>query len=554
MKRNVNSTKAKSFSNQVNYITYCFGDPGDLKKSIGIRLFFNRYETPTISTIVNIHEKLIKEENFNESGFNSIIYKEFDKPYYEINFDSSKNQKFNTVIYYSGDNSLPSGFTIFSRTQNSNIDENSNIKTIRLYTDFKVNVVDDIKDENTLIVNTLSSLKVYSKEDSILARRLLSDKEDLSNYASINDVKSYINNTKSENYIRYTSSLSSLINDPTLMLTTDCLNILGGKDELSYYQFFMSNGIPVNTYDVTYTKFFVSLYDSEIALFEYSEEQETLGTYRIISLMRKNSFNLPRVLVQKGVVPDITEKMEVISMSGNYIIFKDKFTENWSIFNIKKSEEGLINVSPDFGVLFDPWDLNGEVTYFSKKSTINSPFEAFPITSTFYKELIALPLDSELIDSIVFFKKVGPWYVFKTTNNTNRVTLVYTSIYGSICFDESEEKEIIPINSKCILHQKKISDEEGYKFAFYFIKEKSLVRSDLQAQKNGFGQESDYKIEFKSTYKKEEKNRISLIDGLRRAPIITYSFPKSRSFVSSFFGILFYLEEDPSGEMKIYYL
>ena len=553
-----NLTKTTDFSNQVNYITYCFGDPGDIKKSVGIRLFYNKYETPTVSTIVDIHNKTIKEDGFNESGFNTIIYKEFNKPYFEINFDSSKNQKFNAVIYYSGDNSLPSGFTIFSRIQNSNIDENSHIKTIRLYPEFRVNLIEG-EDEETdvLIINTLSSLKVYSNEDSSLARRLLSNKEDLSNYASIDDVKKYFESTKSASYIRYTSSLSSLINDSTLMLTTDLLNIHNSKDGLNYYKFFISNGVVVNTYDVKYTKFFVSLYNSDIALFEYSEEQETLGTYRIISLTKKNSFNLPTVLVQKGNVPNVTENMEVISMSGNYIVFRDKLTESWSVFNMKKPEEGLISVSSNFGVLFDPWGIDEDITYFSKESTIGSPFEAFPITSKFYKQLIALPINPEIKDSIVFLKKIGPWYVFKTTNNTNNATLVYVSKYGSIYFDESEENEIIPINSKCILHQKKISNEDDYEyeFAFYFINDNAIpVRSDLQAKKNGYGSENSYKISFKSSYDKEDINRVILIDGLRRASLTTYSFPKDRMFITSFYGILFYLEEDSSGEKKIYYL
>ena len=556
MKQRSNLTADTDFSNQVNYITYCFGDPGDIKKSIGIRLFYNKYETPNVSTIVDIHNKTIKESSFNESGFNTIIYKEFDKPYFEINFDNSKTQKFNTVIYYSGDSSLPSGFTVFSRIQNSKIDENSNINTIRLYPEFKVNLAEEDEETDVLIINTLSSLKVYSNEDSSLARRLLSDKEDLSNYASINDVKKYFNDTKNASYIRYTSSLSSLINDSTLMLTTDCLNILNSKDGLNYYKFFVSNGIAVNTYDVKYTKFFVSLYNSDIALFEYSEEQETLGTYRIISLTKKNTFNLPTVLVQKGIVPNVTKNMEVISMSGNYIVFRDNFTEDWSVFNMKKPEEGLISVSSNFGVLFDPWSLDEDITYFSKESTISSPFEAFPITSNFYKQLIALPIDPEIKDSIVFLKKIGPWYVFKTTNNTNKVTLVYVSLYGSIYFDESEENEIIPINSKCILHQKKSSDEnKGYEFVFYFINNKAIpVRSDLQAKKNGYGSENDYKIKFNSSYDEKDIERVILIDGLRRAPITTYSFPKDRTFITSFYGILFYLEEDSSGEKKIYYL
>ena len=544
----------------IDYTTYYFGSPDNIQNSTRILLFYNKNIIPSLSNITEIHDNIINNSNYNESGIINFFIKSNEEDYFEITVNDQDNnisKKFNTIIYYSDVSDLPLGFTYFSRSQCFNIDENSRIKVLRIYTNFSVNnlSVDPTYKDNLLIINSLSSLQYSSETDSNLAHLPLTN-TNLNGYPSIDTVRKYYLETSNLglNYIRYTNSLHDLINDPSFILMTDCLNIVSG-DQLRCHKFSIIDGVDINSYDTTYTHFFIGTFNGKLSLYEWSDNTETFGAYRVISLIEKNKFNLPKLLVEKKQVSGIDENFKIVTMAGNYIVLKHELTENWYTVNI--NDNNLTEISSNYGVLADSWSDTGKVHYFLRDINLKSVLETFQKDSEIYKNLLSLSLDSNLYLSIRFINKIGPWFVFKTTTNVKRVTLIYASIYGSIYFDESEEQDIIPINNKILLHQEKINDKEGYKFTFYLTREGLPVYSDKYAKTRGFGLEVNNKIQLHSNEQMDSDEYASLrhvvIDGLRRAPINSYSFPSSRKFISSYKGILFYIEEI-SGSQKIFYL
>lgn len=544
-----------------NYVTYYIGNPGDIQRSTRIRLFYKKNYTPTLSNIMEVHDNIMKDSEFNESGFNNIITRETPEDYFEIKSEEG-GELFGTIIYYISSSPLPVGFTNFSRDQSLIIDKKSKINSIKLYTSFNVNNL-SVDGENSLIVNSLEELRAFKDSDSIVSFKRLENSEDLKHYSSTKSVLDYYKKTSSSglNYKRYTSSLLDLISDSTFTLMTDCLSVSGIKPESGEpfkYSFSLSNGVEINTYDVVYTKFFVGTYKNEISLFEWSDDEKTRGVFRIISLVRKNKFGLPRILKEKTRFEDLDENLEVIVMSGDYIIFKNKNTEEHYISNITDSILKISKISSDYGIVLDSWG-NNEIQYYKKNESFI--LDVFPKESLLYQEFLSLPINRGLYSSLVFVKKDSGWFVFKTTGgngkNSKKEALIYSSPYGSIYFDSSEENEIIPVNNKIILHQTKL-DSGDYKFSFYFVKPESPVYSDNYSKNNGFGLEFNNKFEFTSSINSTDsteniRKRKVLIDGLRHAPLISYNFPAARKFISSYMGILFYLEEI-DGFQKIFYL
>lgn len=539
-------------NNSINYITYYLGNPEDILRSTRIKLFYRKDLTPSLSNILEIHETMTDDPDYNESGFEAFLVRESSDDCFEINFKDGGI--FNSIIYYTTSSSIPVGFTNFYRDQSLIIDKKARINSIKVYTSFNINNSKD-PNENSLIINSLVDLRTFMNDDTEISSKLVKNKEDKLSYSSVSDVLDYFSKTKNSglNYRRYTSSLTDLISDSSFILTTDCISLCGGQNP-SKYKFSLSNGIEINTYDVIYTKFFIGQYKNIISLFEWSDDKETRGTYRVISLTEKNRFGLPKVLVEKSKVENLPDNLEVELMSGDYIIFVDKNTNDHYLYNIS-TKSSLSKISSNLGVTCNSWEDN-KLQYYNKKA--QSILETFNKESSMYKEFLSLPIKKELYSSLFFLKKVGNWYVFKTVSSSNwgKETLMYSSKYGSVYFDMTEEEYIIPVNDKILLVQTKANSDE-YKFSFYFVKLGQHVFSDKYSEINGVGIDLNNKIEFLSSNSSMSNEDIlkkkNLIDGLRHSPIESYGFPKSMKFISSYCGILFYTEEI-DGIQKIFYL
>lgn len=541
----------------IDFTTYYLGFPDDIQKSSRIRLFFKENINLSLSNLDEINNNILSDSTYNESGFNDVYLRDEDQSF-KIN--CLGGEKFNSIIYYSDILKTPVGFTIFSQLQEINIDENSKINKIQIFTNFEEIVNSNyIIQGRHLFINTLSSLIRLSEEDTNSSRKFLSDPELPYNYSSLEDITEYLleENTRAGiNYLRYSNSITDFFNDPSYAINTDCLTTINSVNP-EFYCFSLLNGVEVDTYNTKYTKFFISLYKDNLALYEFSEDEESFGAFRVLSLTEKNKFGLPKILIEKNYLLEYTKDSEVISMSNGFIVFRNIFKNIWYIADLLTPHE-VIKVPLEFGILMDPWERNFKITYFSKNKVLNTIFDLFPKNSEAYKKLFALPINESLLSTIIFEKKIGEWFVFKTTGNTSKTAVIYSSKFGSIYFDESEENYIIPVTDRILLVQTKDVDLLEYKFTFYFSRSGSPVYSDEYSKLNGFGQEINNKISFNSsinsTNPEEVIKRKLLLDGLRRAPIYSYSFPKERCFISSFRGLMFYIETDSSGIKKLYYL
>lgn len=544
-------------NNSINYITYYLGNPEDILRSTRIKLFYRNDLTPTLSNIIEVHENIINNPEYNESGFNGFIIRESEDDFFEITLrnDLSKGV-FNSIIYYTSSSPNPVGFTNFFKNQSLIIDEKARIKSIKLHTSFKINNLTPDSNNESLIINSLVDLRTYMNEDTEISSKLVKNRDRKESYASVGSVFDYYSKTSNLglNYKRYTSSLTDLISDQSFVLMTDSLCLCGGKTG-NIYKFSLSSGIELNTYDVVYTKFFVGKYKEEISLFEWSDEKETRGTFRVISLTRKNRFGLPIVLVEKHRIEEnLSEDLEVEMMSGDYIIFTNKNTNDQYLYNLTEKSPSL-KISSEYGITYNSWGDDNRIQYYLKKSP--SILEVFPKESTLYTEFLSLPINKELYSSLFFVKRVGSWFIFRSTSsNQGKETLIYSSRYGCIYFDSEEENNIIPVNDKTLLVQEKQLSGD-YKFSFYFTKPARPVYSNRYSENNGLGLEVNNKIEFLSTNKSMTEEDILkkkiLIDGLRHSPIRSYEFSKSMKFISAYSGILFYVEEI-DGVQKIFYL
>lgn len=550
-----------SLSN-IDFSTYYLGFPGDIQKSSRIRLFYKKDLNLSLLNLFEVNDHILGDSNYNESGFKEVFLRNPETGAFEVK--CLGGEKFNSIIYYSDTLNTPVGFTIFSQNQEINIDENSRIRLIQIFTKFDEKISDLIygfKESDGIFINTLSTLRDLSEDNTKPARKFLEDNTKPYNYSSVKDVVDYFseeNTKKGINYIRYSNSTRDFLEDPSYTIHTDCLTVINSLSP-QHYCFSLLNGIEIDTYDTIYTKFFVSLYKNKLALFEFSEDKNSFGQFRVLSLTEKNRFGLPRVLVEKRSLPSYTENHEVISMSGDFIVFRNNLSNIWFIADISTEIPVVTELPPEYGILLDPWEEDLKVTYFSKNKVLNTIFDLFPKNSEPYRKLYSLPINESLISTIMFEKKIGEWFVFKTIGDTARTTLIYSSIYGSIYFDESEENFIIPITDRILLVQSPDEEFSETKFTFYFSRLGSPVYSDSYSKLSGFGPEVNNKISFNSSIldnhsKEDIITRKLLLDGLRRAPIHTYSFPKDRVFISSFRGLMFYIETDNSGVKKLFYL
>jgi hypothetical protein len=174
---------------------------------------------------------------------------------------------------------------------------------------------------------------------------------------------------------------------------------------------------------------------------------------------------------------------------------------------------------------------------------------------------MSISLDFSAYKSLTLEEKIGPWFIFSSTTSPKKPkALIYTSINGSLCV--TEEEKILPINSRCILSQR-IDKEGDMNYSFYFIDGGKIIQSDCYYTTYSdylppIEVRKEYEISLGSLEKSDSEfseYRRALIDGLRRNRILNYDLPSAPGFLSSYSGILFYLDNPKDiKNKKLYYL
>lgn len=513
----------KDYSN-IGHNTYYLGIVENIQACNRIRLYYSKEVPISLSNL----KKVFDDNYSSDISGSDPIYEKQEGDYFSVPTKDGKI-KFNTIIYYSNVTGEPIGFTIFNHLQETEIDgNNSKILEIRIF--IKFTVEEDILQSDIKILNTLSSLSEIEDDRVVsdITKKLL-DSTLSYNYSTVSGVINYFENTKDRSYRKYTSFLGDLYSDSHYGTLTDANMILGGSD-YKRYLFQLVSGQNLNDYNTSFTRFFVGNYKKDIVLYQWSSENLE---YRVVSLTNSNSFGIPKTIIPLGKVNKDPGNFSLEYMASKYAIFSNQSAETWAIYDLL--EQSFRELPQGTGVSIDPWDEFGQVTFFSRDLGTRL-LDQFPRGSGLYKELLSLPLDLKT-PALQFLGKVGNWIKLRGYSEQGN-PVIYSNTNGNILV--SPEESILPISNRCILSQKIGKDSTDYEF--YFVEKGKTVFSKSYEELSGLSDDpenEDYKIVFNSVEDLENLERISLIDGLRRRPILSYDLPKN-GFLSSYAGILFY--------------
>jgi hypothetical protein len=551
----------EDYTNNIGYKTYYLGVPDDIKDCKRIRLYYSKKTPITLVNLLDVHD-LDYPDNISGIKDDQKILKKHDEGYFEI--DCSENViSFDTIIYLSTVDEKPVGFTKFNNLQQTEIDGyNSRILKLRLYIEFEIRS-GKLQDGSIKLINSLSSLSSEEVSDYLpdLAKRLLEDKTDGSHYTCPEEIRNHLSETPWNSYRRFTNYLGDLISDSTYCSLTDSTVITGGLDDRQRYRFYINSDFPMNNYNTSFNKFFIGSFKKDLALYQWDSENYR---YRVVSLTKSNSFNLPQELlvlpkdmesVLKNLFTNPSERgygYELNYMAGGHAVFYKESSDQWAIMSLTRSDFTELPNGKDetekTGVSIDPWDENESIIFFSKEKR-----GLFYKQSKIYKEFLGISLPSGIdVEKLHFLGKIGSWFKFKGFTDKQEF-IAYSNSHGSILF--SPEENILPVNNKCILSQ--TINQKDTDYEFYFVSGGNSVRSDSfnKAAGTSLSNDSEYKIAFNSKIGRNEDQteRRCLIDGLRKKPILDYTLPNT-GFISSYSGILFYEYEDENKERKINYL
>ena len=532
----------KDYSN-VGHKTYYIGIAEDIKSCNKIRLYYSPEFPISLSNLEEIHKNNYNQDiSESENRYNKVG--EGVDGYFSI---PSKNGsiRFNTIVYYSNITGEPIGYTIFNHLQETKIDgDNSKILEIRIFINFKIDG-DVILETGVKIVNTLSSISEITDNSSIteITKKLLNSGIPY-NYSTISEIKKYFRESKGKSYLKYTNKLGDLYSNPYYGLITDSTFISGGEN-INRYQFYIESDQILNDYNTSFSRFFIGNYKGDIVLYQWSPE---LLEYRVISLTESNSFNIPKIKIPLGRInQELIKGYELEYMASNYAIFYNLNLDLWGIYDLLDTTSNAFRrLSKDIMVFVDPWDELGQVVFVSKNPDTES-FNQFLKNSSIYKEFLSLPYNLQN-NSMSLIGKIGPWFKFRENRDSGN-PIIYANNNGIILV--SPEEDIIPLNNRCIISQK--IKETSTEYEFYFVEKGNQLFSKSYERLfdlKDIPENDEYKMFFNSFCDKEDNNieRIILIDGLRRRPIISYQLPES-GFLSSYSGILFYEKDN-----KITYL
>lgn len=551
----------EDYTNNIGYKTYYLGVPDDIKDCKRIRLYYSKKTPITLVNLLEVHD-LDYPDNISGIKEDQKVLKKHDEGYFEI--DCSENViSFDTIIYLSTIDEKPVGFTKFNNLQQTEIDGyNSRILKLRLYIEFEIRS-GKLQDGSIKLINSLSSLSSEEVSDYLpdLAKRLLKDKTDGSHYTCPEEIRNHLSETPWNSYRRFTNYLGDLISDSTYCSLTDSTVITGGLDDRQRYRFYINSDFPMNSYNTSFDKFFIGSFKKDLALYQWDSENYR---YRVVSLTKSNSFNLPQELlvlpknmesVLKNLFTNPSEKgygYELNYMAGGHAVFYKESSDQWAIMSLTRSDFTELPNGKDgtekTGVSIDPWDENESIIFFSKEKR-----GLFYKQSKIYKEFLGISLPNGIdVEKLHFLGKIGSWFKFKGFTDKQEF-IVYSNSHGSILF--SPEENMLPVNNKCILSQKINQKDTDYEF--YFVSDGNSVRSDSfnKAAGTSLSNDSEYKIAFNSKIGRNEDQteRRCLIDGLRKKPILDYTLPNT-GFIASYSGVLFYEYEDENKERKINYL
>lgn len=529
----------------IGYSTYYLGIPKNIQECLDIYLYKQSGTTREIITLYNISDIYKKIESGEWDEYKDLSgnpvqphiesHRSSKEDYFVLNSEPNKVIEFDTIIYLSSNKTSAVGFTTFSSIQSTEITEGNYVSSLKIQLNFTVEKDKVIEIE---LVNTLSEL--YNQVGSERSEELLRNPNDGSNYARLSEVKDYLEK-KSDNYIRYTNKITSLISDKSYNILTDSNVFLGGSDPQAY-KFFVGYDVVLNDYDTAFTKFSIGNYKGDLVLYEWDD----LYNFKVASLTDINNFGIPKEYFSGKINMPSEVTLSLDYMAYSYAVFSDQDFKRY-LYDLSKSEWKTVTTD----LYIDPWDPSGTVVYYNLDSDLtnlsNSP--------DFYKSLYGIVLDIEENKEMRLHRKIGSWFVFKNVNYLGQIEWVYSNENGIIYLSESEKA--IVINDRCILTQNISSNTIGGVIAyerfynFYFIDSGKILKSDLfYSTKNMLAaNKEDYNGNYiiKIPAMNGAKNQ-PLIDGFRRRPLNNLNLPGSNidlsdGIISSYCGILFYIDD-----------
>lgn len=530
----------------VGYSTYVIGTSNNAASSLEIVLY-NKSDwsaspkLPKISlyNMNQIYSILLNNEEGNTKYIRLTRSVPEDPFFYSIDNNEILENGFTVILYISGVDNSPIGYTEFLSPQGT-------IDDLNIYTSFSSSISDFLRIE---LSNSLGQLRNNSTVE-----KDFSDPEIIYKYTIMDDVEKSID--FSPIYPRYTSHVYHVMKNNYMNLKTDSgfVNIETGPGKIS-----LNNNVNIDPYRHNYEYHQVGFYGNDIVIYSWKGNMFTIQ-----SLIKRTRFGNPVVYTTEdgldyNIISGLDETSRIILyFSGRFVVTMTiDYPSTLDLFDLERK----IWIEPQYQNFYlDIFDPRSIVNSTPNNVSINNITTYIPgINNTF------LDLESfSMFSNICIVKKMGDWFVFRERISAYQDFFTYSCIDKAVHTVKLKEFPMAINNSLLMIRTIDADNSLDYYTIFYEPRIEYYTELARAAKVNKlptynselgilFHDGGDEETEKYREYYKSGKIKVihssdgifgNLFEGFRRGYYTDTLSLGVPNIISTIYGFIYYLDEN----------